>query len=92
MEDVTKITPIKIDKQKFKRELIKQIDSFRMSHGLEPIMGPELGWQGMVRLPARRRKSEVIVVKTRKEMRQAMIERDKEIDELDKLRELFLKW
>ena len=86
------VKPIKIDKQKFKRELIKQIDSFRMSHGLAPIMGPELGWQGMGRIPARRRTLEVIVVKTREEMRQAMTERDKEIDELDKLRELFLKW
>ena len=86
------VKPIKIDKQKFKRELIKQIDSLRMSRGLEPIIGPELGWQGLGQQPRYRRSSEVIIVKNREEMKQAMIEKNKEIDELDRLRELILNW
>ena len=74
------VKPFKIDEQKLIRELIKRIDRFRELQDLEPINGPELGWQGMERIPTRRRSAEVIIVKTREKAEQVSEAWNKEND------------
>lgn len=85
------VKPFKIDEAKFIRELIKRVDRFRESQGLEPIQGSELGWQGMERIPARRRSSGLTIVKTRQEAEQVLAARRKATDERDKIRMRFIK-